>query len=78
MMCKETDSNRGRRDGSMVKRPCCSCNGMEFSSQNQYGSSRPSVTPVLRDSMLSSDLHRHQVCTWCIHIHADKTSIRIK
>lgn len=62
---------QGCRDGSGVQSACCSCRGPECSFQSPLGSSQPSITPVLKDLMPSSDTYKH--CTHEVHIHADKT-----
>lgn len=50
--------------------------GLELSSLFPPGGSQPSATPLLRDVMLSSDLHRHQACVWCTHKSRQNTHIK--
>lgn len=47
-------------------------------SQQQCSNPQPSVTLVPRDLAFSSDLHRHQPCTWYVNTHMDKTLIHRK
>lgn len=46
-------------------------------SQHLCGSSQSSLTPVPRDSVPFSGLHRHMACMWYTDIYAGKTAIRI-
>lgn len=70
------DSNRkgyimGLEGGSKVKSTGCSYRGLGFNSQHPFSGSQPPVSPVPEDLMPSSALHRDQVHTWQIDIHAD-------
>jgi hypothetical protein len=60
--------SRGWKDGSEVKSTSCSCRGPS-DSHHLYGSAHLSGTPVPGALMPSSGPHRHQVYTWCTHIH---------
>jgi hypothetical protein len=73
----ETMRSWGGGTCSVVKGTSCSSRGPEFSSQQPYGSSQLFLTPV-PGYLTSSDLCRHQACTWCTDRHADKTLIYIE
>ena len=68
---------RGWRIDFVVKNSCHSCGGPWFHPQHPCGVSESFVTPVLEDSVPSSDLHRHLYDAQT-YIHADKTLIHIK
>lgn len=61
-----------------MKSTCCSGRGLGFGSQNSHGSSQPSITLIRGDPVPSSDLYRHQACTWCTFIHEGKCTHKIK
>lgn len=50
------------RDGSTVKRTCCSSWGPRFYAQHWHGCSQQSVNLVLGESNALSCLHIHQIC----------------
>ena len=59
------------RDAAAVKNTSYSCRGPRFNSQNPYGSSKSSITPVSGDLMP----FRYQAHTQNIDMHAVKTPI---
>lgn len=75
---KRNISRRGWRADSVSKSTELLCKGPRFSSQHQHGGTQLSVTPVSEDLMPYSTLLWHQVCTWYVDVHAEKTSIIYK
>jgi len=53
----KTKKDRDWKDGSVVKSIGCSSRGPVFDSQHPHGSSHLSVTPVLEDWHLHTDIH---------------------
>ena len=60
-----------------VFRVHCSSRELRFNSQYPYGSLQPAIILFPGHLTPSSDLCRHQVCTWCPDVHGDKTSMHI-
>lgn len=48
------NKSRGWRDGLTVKSTCCSCRGPEFGSQHPHCISPPFITPVSKDSAVTT------------------------
>lgn len=64
------------RDVSVVTITRYSCRRPRFGSQNPYGGSQSSLSPVPTDLMPSSGLPGYQARTWCTHMHTSKTHIK--
>lgn len=68
---------RNGRDLSVVKSTCCSCWGARSSAQHPHGSSsQPPIIPVPGNSMLPSDLCKHQACMRYTYIHTGKAFVK--
>lgn len=52
--------------------------GLALLPTTQMVALQASITPVLRDLMSSSDLSKHQVYMWYIHMKGDEESIHRK
>lgn len=68
----------GRRVGSKAMSTCDSSRGSKFSSQHPPGGLWSSVTPVLRNPTLSSNLPEQQAHTRYTSIHVGKMLIHMK
>jgi hypothetical protein len=67
---------RGWRGVLEVKNLGFSCRGFELDPQHLYSGSWLLLTPVPRDLLPSSDLHKEQAHTYQTDIHAGKTFIQ--
>lgn len=62
----------------MGKSTGCSSKGCEFDSQNTWGDSQSSVTPVTGDQMPPSGSHRHQAQEQAKHSYTYNNKISLK
>lgn len=60
--------NKGCRDTSEFRTPCCSSGSPRFDFQHPLGDSKPFIIPVPRYLMPSSNFPRHQAYRMCAHI----------
>lgn len=66
--CLKTEQNREQGlEICLAAESTCFCQRPGFDSQHSHGGSEPPITTGAQTP--SSDLYRHQVHTWCTHLH---------